>query len=500
MEKAIKVFVSSTYMDLKDQRDTVAKSINDNEAIPGIVFKSVVMERFHASNRPTLDYIKEKISQCQYYILIIGARYGSIDPKSGLSFTEQEYDYAIKEGIPVLAFIHSEPTKLPQEYVDPENAEKLENFRKKILDNGKHTMYWYEDGKLPTDVNNSLIEQYQFESNGTENHQSPPPPHNSLGIKFTTFSDGRKLVFLFFIIVLITAIIVLITEGQPPVAPPTEPPFNIITQPPSPTADLAVLSNSLATTAPTEPPTAEPPQPNTTQTAPTPVPTDNREPTPTSTYDFIVGVFEQNSNCGEKDKNYIIIPGLRDLNFEVEEIPIGTTDYDRFRVLYMPYGWSCTLKDYNLESISDFLYRTSTGLLIGDPRPEELITLRLFSYKIYFDSLSPEAVSSLGPPVFDNDEMKIKYSHIFAGFYDDDLPAAETKLSLPKDAEGYHRVVIQYGKNEYKGWYNSFVASSNVTPRYVIMPGSEYAVNEDGISDDLMIKIIEWLAHSSTSK
>ncbi len=32
-------------------------------------------------------------------MLIVGSKYGTIDPESGLSYTEWEYDYALDNGI-----------------------------------------------------------------------------------------------------------------------------------------------------------------------------------------------------------------------------------------------------------------------------------------------------------------------------------------------------------------------------------------------------------------
>ena len=49
--------------------------------------------------------IKQVIDLCDYYVLIIGARYGSLNETTGLSYTEMEYDYAVSKNIPVLVFL-----------------------------------------------------------------------------------------------------------------------------------------------------------------------------------------------------------------------------------------------------------------------------------------------------------------------------------------------------------------------------------------------------------
>ena len=47
------------------------------------------------------------VDECDYYVLIIGARYGSTDA-AGVSFAEKKYDYAVEQGKTVLAFIHGD--------------------------------------------------------------------------------------------------------------------------------------------------------------------------------------------------------------------------------------------------------------------------------------------------------------------------------------------------------------------------------------------------------
>src|ERR1700730_5541122 len=105
MQTKYQVFVSSTYTDLVDERQDTLKSILDLGHIP------VGMEGFFAADEEQLSYIKKIIDECDYYILVIAGRYGSID-ETGVSYTEKEYDYAVANGVTVLAFIHSDPESL----------------------------------------------------------------------------------------------------------------------------------------------------------------------------------------------------------------------------------------------------------------------------------------------------------------------------------------------------------------------------------------------------
>ena len=109
MEKKYQVFVSSTYQDLIEERQKVIEALLGKNCFP------VGMEYFPAANEDQFTVIKKLIDRCDYYILIIGGRYGSIEPKSGKSYTQLEFEYAISRGIPVASFYHAEPSKLPAE-------------------------------------------------------------------------------------------------------------------------------------------------------------------------------------------------------------------------------------------------------------------------------------------------------------------------------------------------------------------------------------------------
>jgi hypothetical protein len=70
------------------------------------------MELFPAADDAAWKVIKRFIAGCDYYIVIVGGRYGSKGPRKK-SYTEMEYDYAVAEGLPVLAFLHGDPGVIP---------------------------------------------------------------------------------------------------------------------------------------------------------------------------------------------------------------------------------------------------------------------------------------------------------------------------------------------------------------------------------------------------
>lgn len=106
MDKRYQVFVSSTYIDLIPERSEVMQALLELECMPA------GMELFPAANDSQWDWIKKVIDESDYYMVIIGGRYGSISKESGLSYTEMEYRYALESGKPVMGFMHEDISKL----------------------------------------------------------------------------------------------------------------------------------------------------------------------------------------------------------------------------------------------------------------------------------------------------------------------------------------------------------------------------------------------------
>jgi len=127
MDKRYQIFVSSTFLDLIDERNAVLNAILLLDHIPA------GMELFPATNAEPSKTIKRVIELSDYYVLIIAGKYGSVT-ETGVSYTEAEYDYAKSLGKPVLAFLHANPGKLFAEDVegDPAARERLQQFRSKV--------------------------------------------------------------------------------------------------------------------------------------------------------------------------------------------------------------------------------------------------------------------------------------------------------------------------------------------------------------------------------
>jgi len=150
MEKRYQVFVSSTYEDLHEERQEVMHALLELDCIPA------GMELFPAANEDQWTLIKNVIDDCDYYIVIVGGRYGSVDAE-GMSYTEKEYRYALKREKPVIGFLHKDPEELPAKKTEKseKNKKKLESFRSLVTE--KMCQFWEAPADLGSKVSRSLI-------------------------------------------------------------------------------------------------------------------------------------------------------------------------------------------------------------------------------------------------------------------------------------------------------------------------------------------------------
>jgi len=132
--KKYQIFISSTYIDLIDERQAAVEAILQAGHIPA------GMELFAASNQSQWEIIKKWIDESDIYMLILGGRYGSIEQKSELSYTELEYNYACEIGKPLFALVlHKEFIELKVQkqgstnILELDEPQKLKSFNKTVL-------------------------------------------------------------------------------------------------------------------------------------------------------------------------------------------------------------------------------------------------------------------------------------------------------------------------------------------------------------------------------
>lgn len=152
MEKKYQFFISSTYEDLKEERNKAIQAILTMNQFP------IGMEMFSAANDDQWKIIKEAIDSSDFYILIIGNRYGSIEDTTGISYTEKEFDYAVEKKIPVLAFIvDNSMSMIPDRFdSDPQKIAKLNAFKEKVKQSGRYVKFWKNVDNLETLISQSI--------------------------------------------------------------------------------------------------------------------------------------------------------------------------------------------------------------------------------------------------------------------------------------------------------------------------------------------------------
>ena len=150
MDKRYQVFVSSTYEDLQEERKEVMQALLELDCIPA------GMELFPASNDDQWTLIKSVIDDCDYYLLIVGGKYGSTN-EDGISYTQMEFEYALETKKPIISFLPKDPDSIPSGKTekDPQKAEMLEKF--KSVAQKKMVQFWTNPDDLGSKVSRSMI-------------------------------------------------------------------------------------------------------------------------------------------------------------------------------------------------------------------------------------------------------------------------------------------------------------------------------------------------------
>ncbi|MET3212031.1 UNVERIFIED_CONTAM: hypothetical protein ABIC26_005033 [Paenibacillus sp. PvR008] len=134
MKKKLQVFISSTYTDMIEERQAAVTAVLNAGHIPA------GMELFKSGDQSQKETIKRWIDESDVYMLILGGRYGSIDPESGKSYTHWEYDYAGEQGKRRFAIVIdekrlTEKAKENPDYLERINYTKYQNFKVEVLNN-----------------------------------------------------------------------------------------------------------------------------------------------------------------------------------------------------------------------------------------------------------------------------------------------------------------------------------------------------------------------------
>ncbi|EAQ35518.1 hypothetical protein NB311A_17119 [Nitrobacter sp. Nb-311A] len=141
MDRVFQIFIASADADLKE-RQAVSNTLAKAGYMPA------GMESFPITDRQQLDYIKRIIDRSDYYIMLVGRRYGSLSGDE-LTFTEDAFEYAQSKGIPILAFLSQKPDDITIGTVEPEAPlkAKLDAFKAR-LKTGRIVEFWSDENDL----------------------------------------------------------------------------------------------------------------------------------------------------------------------------------------------------------------------------------------------------------------------------------------------------------------------------------------------------------------
>ena len=123
----MKVFLSSTYEDLREHRAKAA------QAIERLGQHSIRMEVFGARPNDTTGVCRDEIDSSDAFLGIYAHRYGYVPPDSSISITEQEFDFAQERRKPTLCFMVDEEFPWSPKLIEPEPGQsKLKLFKQRV--------------------------------------------------------------------------------------------------------------------------------------------------------------------------------------------------------------------------------------------------------------------------------------------------------------------------------------------------------------------------------
>ena len=163
-QKIVRVFISSTFLDLSEERKKAVKTIgelNPSYEKANIHLYPVDLKAGARPNPPKEECIKE-VETSDILIGILGSRYGYIDPESDKSITEIEYECAKEKNIDCLYYICTKDVK--QEWIEEDKKKtRLELFKSQIDANHKRDTFEKPEelrGHISRDLTKLLHEKF----------------------------------------------------------------------------------------------------------------------------------------------------------------------------------------------------------------------------------------------------------------------------------------------------------------------------------------------------
>lgn len=138
------IFISSTFDDLRGERNDVIQSLIRFGFIPS------GMELFPSTNEEQFEYIKKQIDLSDIVVVILKGRYGT-------GYTEQEYDYATSIDKPVLVFVYGPFNTIQSNLLDAEDDKRTRfiSFRNRVR-TSRLVSSWNDSNDLQLNIIQSI--------------------------------------------------------------------------------------------------------------------------------------------------------------------------------------------------------------------------------------------------------------------------------------------------------------------------------------------------------
>ena len=156
-KRKLQVFVSSTYVDLKEERQAAVQAILTADHIPA------GMELFSAGDQSQMDEIRRWIDESDVFLLILGGRYGTVENSSQKSYTHLEYEYTLEKGKALFAVVTDQKalekrvntSELGFQLMEQEKQHKLKEFRNLVCSD-KIVKFWSDSKDIKLAILDTL--------------------------------------------------------------------------------------------------------------------------------------------------------------------------------------------------------------------------------------------------------------------------------------------------------------------------------------------------------
>ena len=168
-----KRFFSSTAKDLYEFREAVYLAL---EGMDGV--HCVRMEDFGARSADAQTFCPEKIAECDLIVVLAGLCFDSSSPDSDRSFTELEYDHAVKEDVASLVFLSTDNHFYPGYYRETDAEwSKQDEFRSRLK-----KAYVADFFKAPDELAGKVIKAVGNWLRETEAREEKKPPEARMDV------------------------------------------------------------------------------------------------------------------------------------------------------------------------------------------------------------------------------------------------------------------------------------------------------------------------------